>query len=300
MRNKFLVINYIFILSVILLFINDHFLKLEYHNWLTGKLSDFLGMIIFPLFLAYLFPKLKTNTIPITIILFIFWKSPFSQSFINFYNEFAFIKITRVVDYTDLIAFLFLPIPYFFIKNEKKLNLIKINNINTSLIIVPSILIMLSTSPPKHYGYNRAGYLYFYNYSFKIKNDENIIINELKKRNLKIHKDTLRIISEYNNYKKHITLNTNLDSLKIDTNKVKSDLKERVKKEDKYIIYNLKIGNDLIEELRFDIEENYQQSSYQITLISAKIEKDLTETGVNRKLSKWYRKLIKEEFFKIK
>jgi len=34
--------------------LNDHWLKYYYHNWFTGKLSDFLGLFYFPLFLSAL------------------------------------------------------------------------------------------------------------------------------------------------------------------------------------------------------------------------------------------------------
>jgi hypothetical protein len=37
--------------AVTLLVVNDHFLKHAYGNWWTGKLSDFAGMIVFPLLL---------------------------------------------------------------------------------------------------------------------------------------------------------------------------------------------------------------------------------------------------------
>ena len=43
-RNKFLLLNYVFVVSIILLFINDHFLKLYFHNWFTGKFSDFFAI----------------------------------------------------------------------------------------------------------------------------------------------------------------------------------------------------------------------------------------------------------------
>lgn len=35
-----------------LMALNDHFLKHAYPSWVTGKLSDFLGVFYFPLFLA--------------------------------------------------------------------------------------------------------------------------------------------------------------------------------------------------------------------------------------------------------
>ena len=83
-RNKFLLLNYVFVVSIILLFINDHFLKLYFHNWFTGKFSDFLGMIIFPLFLAYVFPKLRTFSILVSFILFIFLEISVFRRFYRF------------------------------------------------------------------------------------------------------------------------------------------------------------------------------------------------------------------------
>lgn len=41
--------------SVVLMFLNDHYLKYIYHNHLTGKLSDFLGLFYFPLFLSAIY-----------------------------------------------------------------------------------------------------------------------------------------------------------------------------------------------------------------------------------------------------
>jgi hypothetical protein len=48
--------------SIFLLLINDLYLKFEYHNYLTGKLSDFAGLFAFPYFFSCLIPKKdKTN-----------------------------------------------------------------------------------------------------------------------------------------------------------------------------------------------------------------------------------------------
>ncbi len=38
--------------SLVVLVLNDHFLKDRYHNALTGKLSDAAGMVFFPLFVT--------------------------------------------------------------------------------------------------------------------------------------------------------------------------------------------------------------------------------------------------------
>ena len=40
------------VLAVGLLLINDHVLKYHYPGWITGKLSDFVGLFVAPLFFA--------------------------------------------------------------------------------------------------------------------------------------------------------------------------------------------------------------------------------------------------------
>ncbi len=48
-----------FLIGLLLLLMNDFVFKELFHNWLTGKLSDFAGLFIFPLFWSALFPKRK-------------------------------------------------------------------------------------------------------------------------------------------------------------------------------------------------------------------------------------------------
>jgi len=40
------------LLSIAVLIANDHLLKAMYGNWITGKLSDFAGLVFFPLLLV--------------------------------------------------------------------------------------------------------------------------------------------------------------------------------------------------------------------------------------------------------
>lgn len=44
-RQSLLLANPVFISSLLLLLLNDFVFKPVYHNWLTGKLSDFCGLI---------------------------------------------------------------------------------------------------------------------------------------------------------------------------------------------------------------------------------------------------------------
>lgn len=187
-RNKYYILNYAFISCVILLVLNDHLLKLEYSNWITGKLSDVVGIIIFPLFLSFLFPKLQTKSIWITLLLFTFWKSPYSESFINLYNSISPIGITRVVDFTDLIAFLALPIPYYLIKRVDRFRFLKveIKYLNPAIVLFPTVFAMMATAPPKnHYDYSN-GNLRCYKCAISVRETEETILKKLDENNIQV------------------------------------------------------------------------------------------------------------------
>lgn len=117
MKNKNLIINPYFLLGLVLLLINDLYLKYEYGNVLTGKLSDFAGLLIFPMFVAFIIPKLKKSISLITGIVFILWKTPLFTPVIDFANQLLSINVHRVIDYTDYIALLILPISHYLINN---------------------------------------------------------------------------------------------------------------------------------------------------------------------------------------
>ncbi|MFM8834327.1 MAG: hypothetical protein ACKOEV_11970, partial [Cytophagales bacterium] len=114
-RNKYYLLNIVFLASLVTLLLNDHYLKYAFSNWLTGKLSDVVGIIVLPLLLAFIFPKQKKYSVWMSALLFAFWKSPFSQSLIDLYNQIAFIQTSRIVDFTDMYVLLLLPVPYFII-----------------------------------------------------------------------------------------------------------------------------------------------------------------------------------------
>lgn len=101
--------NLYFVSLLVILLANDFYFKYEYHNWITGKLSDFAGIFVFVYFWTTLFPRQKNVVCILTGFLFILWKSPYSQPFINFFNE-NFYSIDRTVDMSDLLALLVLPI----------------------------------------------------------------------------------------------------------------------------------------------------------------------------------------------
>ncbi len=98
----------LFILALGLLLLNDFYLKFEFPNFLTGKLSDIAGLFLFPYFLSSLRIKWAKTIYIGTAVLFLFWKSPFSQEVINLAQTVG-IGFNRVIDYTDLFALIMLP-----------------------------------------------------------------------------------------------------------------------------------------------------------------------------------------------
>lgn len=138
----------LFLLSIFLLILNDSFLKYEFHNYFTGKLSDFAGLFAFPYFFACLFPKRIKSIYIFSGLLFIFWKSEFSQGFFDFANSYG-IGINRIIDYSDLMALLILPISFCYWKYDFQ-SIIRPYKIAKPLIIVISSFSFIATSPPRH------------------------------------------------------------------------------------------------------------------------------------------------------
>lgn len=100
-----------FLVCLVLLMANDFYFKTVFHNTFTGKLSDFCGLFIFPIFWSVLLPKHKLAIFILTGLLFIYWKSEYSSAFIEFFSTYFF-TIGRVVDPSDLFALTVLPLAW--------------------------------------------------------------------------------------------------------------------------------------------------------------------------------------------
>jgi hypothetical protein len=139
-----------FLFGLILLLLNDFVLKPQFHNSLTGKVSDFAGLFIFPMFFAAFVPRFKIPIYLLTALLFVFWKSPFSQPVIDAWNNLAMLRIGRVVDYTDLFALVILPISFFY----KNFHTIIRNKLALSIVLVMIVFAFSATQyrkPPYNY-----------------------------------------------------------------------------------------------------------------------------------------------------
>lgn len=138
----------LFLVTLFLLLLNDFVLKAQFHNFLTGKISDFAGLFVFALFFIAFLPNRKLIILISIAIIFIFWKSPYSENLISFWNSFGILPIWRVVDYTDLFALSVLPLAYFYSNycyGKYEINF-PLKQFTTSLVVLISLFAFMATS----------------------------------------------------------------------------------------------------------------------------------------------------------
>ena len=126
-QDKRLFTSIWFIIGLIILLLNDFIFKTTFGNWFTGKLSDFAGLFIFPLFWVTIFPKHKNKIFFLTAIIFMYWKSSYSNGLISLWNSIGIWNINRTVDYSDIIALTILPLAYHIETLKEKLTRIRLS-----------------------------------------------------------------------------------------------------------------------------------------------------------------------------
>lgn len=132
MSKRDQILNPVFIVGLVALLLNNFYFKHTFLNTLTGKLSDFAGLIVFPIFIAWIIPTFKKSISIVTGILFIIWKTPLVTPIIETVNQTLPFKIQRIIDCSDYLALFVLPFAH------------KIINKDSTLFINTSKLIRLS------------------------------------------------------------------------------------------------------------------------------------------------------------
>jgi len=108
-RSKY-VLSPWFIGALTLLICNDLWWKASYSNALTGKLSDLSGVLVLGLLFNLISDRNRKLNALFVVVFFTFWKSPLSEGLIVAWNSLPVFNVERVVDYSDLIAFIGLPV----------------------------------------------------------------------------------------------------------------------------------------------------------------------------------------------
>lgn len=129
-------VNPIPALAMLVMALNDHWLKYTHPSWVTGKLSDFCGVFYFPLFLcaagclgfnylirpflkarkiAYISPRSMTFAMVITALLMVTIKmnSNWAHAVELAFSD-VFFTIQLTPDPSDLVSLLSLPLSYLY------------------------------------------------------------------------------------------------------------------------------------------------------------------------------------------
>lgn len=110
-----------FLAALLLLLANDFVLKAAWPNWLTGKLSDVAGLFAWGFFWCVVLPSHQRLVLAANAAAFIFWKSPGADGFLTWINAVQPFGIGRVVDPTDLVALVMLPLAGWSARNARPL-----------------------------------------------------------------------------------------------------------------------------------------------------------------------------------
>ncbi|WP_299216488.1 hypothetical protein [uncultured Aquimarina sp.] len=258
MQSKY-IINPIFISSLLILLINDFYLKYAFHNWITGKLSDIFGIIVFALFLTAFANKFKKSIFIITAIAFSFWKTSYSQPIIEFWNALGIIQFDRTIDYTDIICILvliplYLYSPSIHINKSKKI----VFKLAKPALISITFFAILSTSQRRYLMPN------------SIKIDKNITI--------KMPKDSFfhQLENDKINYQKDDILIVKRDTF------------------DKYILRNIVLGYDTIQKVTIGVRDKKNKTSIYIdSLVNREEDGNFYLTFDKKWLKKYKVNLIK-------
>jgi hypothetical protein len=107
-----------FLTALGLLLLNDWVLKGAFGNWLTGKLSDVAGPAAVTMLGAAIFSRHVRAVFVLTVVAFVFWKSPLSDGVLATWNALDLLPLVRVKDYSDLLALAVLVPAYRFVHHR--------------------------------------------------------------------------------------------------------------------------------------------------------------------------------------
>lgn len=167
----------LFLLGLVVLVLNDHYFKLAYPNWFTGKVSDFAGLFVLPIFLSAVSEKSIGLNYLFTALVFIVWKTPLVEPLIIAGKGIG-IPLHRTVDYTDLIALTILPFSYKYLATIPLSGVIKKKLAINSFAVICFISLTSTSMAP-----NFAGEI---NKKYKIKASRSNLIKEIKELNCEL------------------------------------------------------------------------------------------------------------------
>lgn len=227
MKNRPYILNLLFLSALTILLLNDFYWKETYANSLTGKLSDVFGLVVFVLFFsALLATRFRFILYSITALLFIWWKSTWSELFIDSWNQtVVFHALERTVDYSDLWCLLVLIPLYFYHPGNQK-------PVFAKWVAVPllftGLFAIVATSKSKNLGAHGSTPKYWIQESFKLKMTKTDFLKNISFSNISIEKDPDLTSPTPNGYYCYLLKNFTIEDFHIETMSI--GLKEKGKR----------------------------------------------------------------------
>lgn len=202
-------------------------------------------------------------------LFFIFWKSPFSENLIHFYNQFAFIPISRIVDYTDLFALLILPFSHWVILNISTLKSLQLRTIKVpaSILCLATCFIFMATSRSLEYYYQFSTGNVKVKEKYILASNKEAILEHFKQKQIKVISDTL-VLKEYGFVEDRLT--------RMDTTTPPY-----------YRIEELILENDTIRDIQFSIF-SVNETQSELYLNGFQLAPNLKKKEVKKRLKKYY------------
>jgi hypothetical protein len=294
-----LLLHPLFIISLSVLFLNDINWKYSYSNWLTGKLSDVAGLIVLPMLLRELFPKFSRWIILMVIaVFFTWWKSSFSQSFIDYCNNVLQLPVARVIDYSDLFALPVLMVGFTLKPKSVNRQLVTQCLLHNAAAFV-AFFTLCATSMP----YQRGLYLerlqnevYFFE-SFKIEGAAEDILQTLKRKNIAFKRDSIEYAPVANQpFLYHRTFNVKDSTVSFKRVDIDSTLFIRRESFPYYLIQGYEAGEIKLWRIKFRMEPNKKNTKTTITVESFQTANSADASGLDKKRRKIYRQFLEQLF----
>ncbi len=295
--QRCLLLHPAFVAFLALLLLNDLYLKYAFHNWLTGKLSDFAGLFVFAIFFSVFFPAYKKTVFVFTCLFFLWWKSRFSDSFIYFLNTDLLLPVHRVVDYTDSLALAVLPFAYRVKPIAGTSSFIR--PMAVYCIGIVSFFSFCSTSMPRqlmYYPYRQNEVHFGEQYSTA--KTENEILEKLRSAGINYHRDSVRYypVREYDFYRHIIGRNDSAGIWQPVPNNKDSSLFIKRAQEIFYVLPEYVIEVDTLRNVEFTIYKNSKRKKSTSIYLESFQTNNFHRYDDYTKLRKKYRKNFKELF----
>jgi hypothetical protein len=292
LRQYNLLLHPLFLFNLVLLSLNDFIFKCEFHNWLTGKLSDFSGLFVFAVFFISFFPSSRKRIVLLVALFFCWWKSSWSEPLIAFVNTTLQIPINRVVDYTDIYALIVLPLALHLRPVEYRKTVLR--QFLAGIIAFIAFTAFTATSLPRMLADNNRVKL---DKHIRTRNDEGTIIQKLEDQGLHPVPDTI--------YEKNWDSNYYLKSKDsagrmIPVNSLYSGVYTKIEYGSSYVIPKMYVAGDSISNLQFVITP-YNPKKNQIWLHSFEYNPDKKDNTYSNSYYTWkrFRKPIKKKMKEI-